>query len=365
MMTTWDELRLNQYITNKVEESSQLEYKSSGALSKSDKRKEDIAKDVSAMANADGGLIIYGVSEKRHLPIRISWINRSQITREWLEEVTRANISPPIQGITIHCIVAANAPTKGAYVVEIPESHTAHQASDYRYYRRHNFQCVPMDDTDVRRVMYRGVAKIIERKISDGLGLLYGFFVMLAHAAKLEDKEIEVMSPQIGDSPDRNEVEDVANKIACAIHDRPLFDPRGGTLHSQSRDKGIIQVLGGSGSKKKEVSQLPPSFILLEGIKQAVAVCGTTLATYGPSMGLDLVVRVDRFYEHLCSAQQVVAAICSNKEALEQSEGRVTDRVFLSHIRLLVGYLSDFYRPGSNQSQSGILFGETEVDMRG
>jgi hypothetical protein len=46
------------------------------------------------------------------------------------------------------------------YVVEIPQSPTAHQVTaskDYRYYRRYNFEAVPMEDYEVRLVMNRAV----------------------------------------------------------------------------------------------------------------------------------------------------------------------------------------------------------------
>jgi hypothetical protein len=41
------------------------------------------------------------------------------------------------------------------YIIEIPQSNTAHQASDHRYYKRFNFQSVPMEDYEVRDVMFR------------------------------------------------------------------------------------------------------------------------------------------------------------------------------------------------------------------
>ena len=44
-------------ITNEVEESTELEYKS---MVKVNNWKSELAKDVSAMANANGGIIIYG-----------------------------------------------------------------------------------------------------------------------------------------------------------------------------------------------------------------------------------------------------------------------------------------------------------------
>lgn len=45
-------------IDNEAEESVHLDFKAAGALSKDDKKKAEIAKDVSAFANSDGGIIV-------------------------------------------------------------------------------------------------------------------------------------------------------------------------------------------------------------------------------------------------------------------------------------------------------------------
>ena len=41
---------------NEIEENLHLDYKSAGALSKIDRKKDEITKDVSALANSDGGI---------------------------------------------------------------------------------------------------------------------------------------------------------------------------------------------------------------------------------------------------------------------------------------------------------------------
>ena len=48
----WDEKALERYIANEIEESTRLDYKAAGALARD--KKDEITKDVSAMANADG-----------------------------------------------------------------------------------------------------------------------------------------------------------------------------------------------------------------------------------------------------------------------------------------------------------------------
>ena len=49
-------------------ESIHIDYKAGKALSG---KAKEISKDISAFANSDGGYVIYGVSEKEHLPTSI------------------------------------------------------------------------------------------------------------------------------------------------------------------------------------------------------------------------------------------------------------------------------------------------------
>jgi hypothetical protein len=155
----WDQARLERFITEGIEESLTLEYKAAPALDKSQQRKDEITKDVSAMANAAGGTLIYGIMEhqengKRHLPSHIDPIDRADYSKEWLEQVI-SNIRPRIDGIVIHPVPLNTAPNHVVYVVEIPQSDTAHQANSKKYYKRFNFESVPMDDYEIRDIMSR------------------------------------------------------------------------------------------------------------------------------------------------------------------------------------------------------------------
>ncbi len=169
----WTECRIQKLIDNQVTESINLEYKGSGALSKSDGKKKEISKDVSAFANSAGGTIIYGVKEydeedKKHLPEKIDGgVDPSELSREWLEQVINSNIQPVIDGLLIHQVelvkLVKTNPANVAYVVEIPQSERApHQASDKKYYKRYNFQSVPMEDYEVKDVMNRVKVPVIE-----------------------------------------------------------------------------------------------------------------------------------------------------------------------------------------------------------
>ena len=57
----WDEDDILSMIKDEVQESINLDYKACDSLGKSDGRKREISKDVSAFANSAGGTIIYGI----------------------------------------------------------------------------------------------------------------------------------------------------------------------------------------------------------------------------------------------------------------------------------------------------------------
>lgn len=160
-MSEWTKERLEQLIADGVEEGLSLEYKGAEALNKSADGGvvNEISKDVSAFANSSGGVLIYGIAEfrdkaKRHFPERLDPVGRSAISKEHLEQVIQT-IQPRIEGVVIHPVTIANQDNTVCYVIEIPQSHTAHQARDHKYYKRHNFNAIPMEDYEVRDVMNR------------------------------------------------------------------------------------------------------------------------------------------------------------------------------------------------------------------
>jgi predicted HTH transcriptional regulator len=144
---------IDHLIATQTQESLHLDYKDSRAIDKS--KREEISKDVSAFASSDGGTIIYGVTEKNHLPVaRDNGVDHNQFSREWLEQVINSNINPRIDGIQIIPIPVSNY--NSIYVVGIPKSFRGpHQAADKKYYKRFNFQSVPMEDYEINDIRSR------------------------------------------------------------------------------------------------------------------------------------------------------------------------------------------------------------------
>lgn len=157
----WTEYELLSMKAAQTQESLYLDFKSSASLAKDERKKDDISKDVSALANSEGGDILYGVSETGTPPSSFGdidiGINASDITPEWVEQVINSRIQPRISGIKITPIeLKKTHPGKYAYAVYVPPSYNApHQASDKRYYKRFNFHSVPMEDYEIRDLSNR------------------------------------------------------------------------------------------------------------------------------------------------------------------------------------------------------------------
>lgn len=153
----WDQSDLQRLIDEKVEERYDLEYKAAATLVPNNADK--ITREVSAMANSAGGVVIFGVAEPReigarHYPDRLDPVNRSSFSRESLTQVL-ARIQPVIDGVRIYPVRIGEDDDAVAYVVVVPQSSTAHQATDRKYYYRNNDASEAMHDYQIRDVMNR------------------------------------------------------------------------------------------------------------------------------------------------------------------------------------------------------------------
>lgn len=158
---------LDSLITNEIEESVHLDYKSAKSLDKSDRKKTEIAKDVSAFANSDGGIIIYGINEENHKPKDLSFVDGHLFNKEWLENIIDGNIQQRISGIEIFPVRIDNLIEKTVYIVKIPSSMNApHISSDKKFYRRFNFKSVPMEEYETRLLYNRSNKAEIRYKTS-------------------------------------------------------------------------------------------------------------------------------------------------------------------------------------------------------
>jgi predicted HTH transcriptional regulator len=154
---------INSLIDNEVEESIYLEFKEVRALDKCDGKKTEIAKDVSSFANSDGGIIIYGIQEKDHKAESITPIDGNIYTKEWLEHIINSNIHRNIPDLRIIPIRIDGKIDQSLYIMKIPYSLEApHQSKDKKFYKRYNFESVPMEEYEIRQLYGRKVKSILK-----------------------------------------------------------------------------------------------------------------------------------------------------------------------------------------------------------
>ena len=154
----YDESYINNLIASKAEETLTLEFKRPEALNKS----EDIAKDVSAMANSAGGILIYGIIEKDHKAESVAFVDGNKVTKETIDRVINSRIHRKISDLKIIPIRFEGDISKAVYVIEIPASDEAPHMAENRFYKRYNFESKPMDEYEVRNLYFRSQRPILE-----------------------------------------------------------------------------------------------------------------------------------------------------------------------------------------------------------
>jgi len=152
----WTVGDLQALVNASVQESLTLDYKCSLALTNTSSFRNELSMDVSAFANSAGGRIIYGIVEQNHLPVQIDeGVDPGVLSREWLEQIINSTIKPRVQGVVVKQIALLSG--RVAYVLDVPQatSLAPHQASGHRYYKRFNFESVPMEDYEIRDILRR------------------------------------------------------------------------------------------------------------------------------------------------------------------------------------------------------------------
>jgi hypothetical protein len=200
----WTEARIEALIRDKVPESPILDYKASAALSGlGGSHGRELSKDVAALANAAGGVLIYGIAadpQNKTLPSRIDeGVLESELPFERLEQTIYANIRPRLQGMRVTAVPLTDKPGRVIYVITVSQGDTAHQAADMRYHVRRGLTTEAMLDHEIRDVMNRRKYPVLEPEFSymtlnaDGARHRYQLSIkienvgsVLARAIKLE-----------------------------------------------------------------------------------------------------------------------------------------------------------------------------------
>lgn len=150
-------------IADHAPEGPTLEFKAGAALGKSSDQRKELVKDVSGMANGAGGRVIYGVAEAEKDGIKIASkpypVADKEMTGDWMTQVIKSNTMPPL-----NCFKCEEFAVAGGrfIVVEVEQSTTAHQSlRDHKYYGRGAATTEPMVDHQIRDVMNRRNAPVI------------------------------------------------------------------------------------------------------------------------------------------------------------------------------------------------------------
>lgn len=154
------ELILDDLIQNKINEAIRLDYKRDISSNL------DLTIDVSAFANTRGGLLIYGIeTDNDDIPSQKCPLNSTPKLKERIENILVTSISPRINGLLIRQIPYSQDSAKCFIVIKIPFSpnapHIVTKNKKYRYYKRFNFQSIPMEEYEIERLyqsrlQYRG-----------------------------------------------------------------------------------------------------------------------------------------------------------------------------------------------------------------
>jgi len=155
----WTYQDLLAIMRNGEQENLMLDYKASPAIGEwSDQRRNELAKDICAFANSAGGIIIIGIGELAHKPTVLDdGVDTTRVSKEAIESALMARISPRVENLTIKEIPNPKRENYSYFVIGIPRSMRApHMCTAFhRYYKRYNFECVPMEHYEVEDVRRR------------------------------------------------------------------------------------------------------------------------------------------------------------------------------------------------------------------
>lgn len=144
-----NESDINAFIERKIEESVNLDYKHIDKY----KDKIGLGKVITSFANTDGGLLILGVSEKKHLPQKPpTWGDSDKFSRETLEARLFSVIKPEIKGLYIHP-VRHSTTSKVIFLIDVPKSNDRPHMSNYMFYARRNFSSDPIGFDRVKSML--------------------------------------------------------------------------------------------------------------------------------------------------------------------------------------------------------------------
>lgn len=161
---------IDQLVSNKVLESITLEYKEEGP-DPSDAGKKEFLADLSAMANTNGGLLIFGIKEAQEdgknagYPEEVTGIKEPRSgnpiiveqLKQFMDNVIRDNLAPRLSGIEYATI--QYDPDRLVFIIDVPRSlqapHMITFKNDSKFFKRTNTGKYQMEVREIREAMLR------------------------------------------------------------------------------------------------------------------------------------------------------------------------------------------------------------------
>jgi hypothetical protein len=132
----------------------------------------ELSRDVSAFLNADGGTIVYGITERRKTKKSVAedldrgnaFTGGDKQTPEWLTQLIRKHISPPPSLVNIYQIGLNDV--SWFLAAEIPQGQTAFQAKNKCFYKRIGCTVQPMEQYEIADAMRREKGAALELRLT-------------------------------------------------------------------------------------------------------------------------------------------------------------------------------------------------------
>lgn len=151
---------IHQLIVNQVREDRSHEYKAE-LPGGSDADKKEFLADVASFANANGGSILYGITEKRDTAgkttgfpeeaLGLAGVNVDQVIRQY-ESIVTSGLAPRVPGVRFYCV--EGFPQGPVLVIHIPQSwigpHMLNPPQSSRFFSRNSGGKYPLDVQEIR-----------------------------------------------------------------------------------------------------------------------------------------------------------------------------------------------------------------------
>jgi hypothetical protein len=127
----------------KVREDADLDFKGSNTYIVHGDGAEELAKDVTGMANARSGLIIIGIEEHEQACAKdVAPVGTGGRTKDQMEQILRSRVVPWLNGTEIRPVECPDSPDTGLYLISVPRSPLAPHDLRVNYARNWRRHCL-------------------------------------------------------------------------------------------------------------------------------------------------------------------------------------------------------------------------------